>query len=69
MYSNNADSIREALCFFMDEDRGHDIAFVQFPQYFDNITPDDIYFNSCAVINKVNDLVVFGSIDTNRMRI
>ncbi|XP_050218557.1 cellulose synthase-like protein E1 isoform X2 [Mercurialis annua] len=43
MYSNNSLSVQEALCFFMDEENGHDIAFVQFPQSFDNITKNDLY--------------------------
>ncbi|PKI56341.1 hypothetical protein CRG98_023360 [Punica granatum] len=53
MYANNTDAIREALCFFMDEERGHETAYVQFPQNFNNITPNDLYFNSCTVINEV----------------
>ncbi|KAK4803586.1 hypothetical protein SAY86_003403 [Trapa natans] len=53
MYSNDSDAVQEALCFFMDERRGHQIAFVQFPQNFDNITPNDLYYNSCTIINKV----------------
>ncbi|KAF5196774.1 Cellulose synthase-like protein e6 [Thalictrum thalictroides] len=43
MYSNNSESVRDALCFFMDEQKGHVIAFVQFPQSFDNIPKNDIY--------------------------
>lgn len=53
MYSSNSDAVREALCFFMDERRGHQTAFVQFPQNFDNISPNDIYYNSCTVVNEV----------------
>lgn len=54
MYSNNSDSIRDALCFFLDEKNGHEIAFVQFPQNFDNITKNDIYGSSLRVIAKVS---------------
>ncbi|XP_015576998.1 cellulose synthase-like protein E1 [Ricinus communis] len=43
MYSNDSLSVRDALCFFMDEKKSHDIAFVQFPQDFDNITKNDVY--------------------------
>uniref|UniRef100_A0A2N9FQH4 Glycosyltransferase 2-like domain-containing protein n=1 Tax=Fagus sylvatica TaxID=28930 RepID=A0A2N9FQH4_FAGSY len=46
MYANDADTIQKAMCFFMDEKRGHEISFVQFPQKFDNITKNDIY--ACA---------------------
>lgn len=53
MYATAADAIREALCFFMDEKRGHEIAFVQHPQCFDNITKNDLYGNNCHVINQV----------------
>ncbi|CAL9129999.1 unnamed protein product [Musa textilis] len=53
MYSNNAESIRDALCFFLDEEKGHDIGFVQFPQNFENITKNDLYGNAFKVINAV----------------
>jgi len=49
MYSNNSQSIRDALCFFMDEEKGHEIAFVQAPQGFENITTNDIYGGSLLV--------------------
>ncbi|XP_073098854.1 cellulose synthase-like protein E6 [Elaeis guineensis] len=53
MYSNNLESIRHALCFFLDEVKSHDIGFVQYPQFFDNITKNDLYGNSVNVINEV----------------
>ncbi|KAK9269765.1 hypothetical protein L1049_001543 [Liquidambar formosana] len=53
MYSNNPDAIQEALCFFMDEERGHEISYVQFPQNFCNITENDVYSNATVVFNKV----------------
>ncbi|KAK8545523.1 hypothetical protein V6N12_026355 [Hibiscus sabdariffa] len=34
VYSNNSKTIRDALCFFLDEENGHDIAYVQYPQTF-----------------------------------
>jgi hypothetical protein len=46
MYSNNSDSIRDALCFFLDEEMGHKIGFVQYPQTYNNVTKNDIYDNS-----------------------
>lgn len=52
MYANDGDAIREALCFFMDEKRGHEIAFVQHPQRFDNILQHDLYANSYLVVNQ-----------------
>ncbi|KAF9625242.1 hypothetical protein IFM89_020828 [Coptis chinensis] len=54
MYSNNSDTVRDSLCFFMDERKGHEIAFVQFPQCFINITKNDIYGGSLTVITKVD---------------
>uniref|UniRef100_A0A7N0U281 Cellulose synthase-like protein E6 n=1 Tax=Kalanchoe fedtschenkoi TaxID=63787 RepID=A0A7N0U281_KALFE len=53
MYPNNPDAIYEILCFFKDEVRGHQISYVQFPQAFDNITPNDLYDNALPVIHKV----------------
>ncbi|XP_074562835.1 cellulose synthase-like protein E6 isoform X1 [Curcuma longa] len=53
MYSNNSQSIRDALCFVMDEQQGHDVAFVQFPQCYENTTKNDIYANAFKVINYV----------------
>ncbi|PHT43972.1 Cellulose synthase-like protein E1 [Capsicum baccatum] len=52
MYSNNSNSIQDALCFFMDEEKSHEIAFVQFPQSFENTTKNEIY-GSLRVIDKV----------------
>ncbi|XP_058112663.1 cellulose synthase-like protein E1 isoform X2 [Magnolia sinica] len=51
MYSNNAESVRDALCFFMDEEKGREIAYVQFPQSFHNLSKNDIYGNSYKTIN------------------
>lgn len=53
MYSNNSDAIKEALCFFMDKERGHMISYVQYPQSYDNITNNDIYSNVRSAFNKV----------------
>ncbi|KAL2483904.1 Cellulose synthase-like protein E1 [Forsythia ovata] len=49
-YSNNSESVRDALCFFMDEEMGHNIAYVQYPQYFNNITKNDVYGNYLRII-------------------
>ncbi|KAL6844816.1 hypothetical protein ACP4OV_025475 [Aristida adscensionis] len=53
MYSNNSDSIRDVLCFFLDEAMGHKIGFVQYPQNYNNMTTNNIYGNSLNVINQV----------------
>ncbi|KAM3701221.1 hypothetical protein ACJW31_05G155400 [Castanea mollissima] len=50
MYSNNSTSIREALCFFMDGEKGNEVGFVQFPQAFENLTKNDVYSSSLNVI-------------------
>ncbi|KAI8524878.1 hypothetical protein RHMOL_Rhmol13G0183800 [Rhododendron molle] len=61
MYSNNSESLRDAMCFLMDEEKGQKIAFVQFPQNFDNITKNDVYSNSLKVGNEVE----FPGLDAN----
>ncbi|KAL0301058.1 UNVERIFIED_CONTAM: Cellulose synthase-like protein E1 [Sesamum radiatum] len=53
MYSNNSESIRDALCFLLDEDKGHDVAFVQFPQNFHNLTKNELYGGSMRVIGQI----------------
>ena len=53
MYSNNSGSIRDALCFFLDEEQGHDIAFIQYPQNFENVVHNDIYGNPINTVNEV----------------
>lgn len=53
MYSNDADTIREILCFFLDEKKGDEVAFVQFPQHFDNMTKNDVYANVNHATNEV----------------
>ncbi|XP_077214534.1 cellulose synthase-like protein E6 [Tasmannia lanceolata] len=54
MYSNNSESVRDALCFFMDEEKGHDIGFVQFPQSFNNLTKNDLYASSLRIVSEVD---------------
>ena len=56
MYANDADTIHEALCFFMDDERGHEISFVQYPQNYDNIMTNDIYGCSFSVPSNVGNL-------------
>lgn len=53
MYSNNPVTLKELLCFFLDGKRSHDIAFVQFPQCFDNITENMLYGIPDQVVNEV----------------
>ncbi|KAH9604922.1 hypothetical protein KSS87_015353 [Heliosperma pusillum] len=53
MYSNNSQSIRDALCLLMDQVQSQDIAFVQFPQNFDNVDQNDIYGAHLHVISQV----------------
>ncbi|OMO55279.1 Cellulose synthase [Corchorus olitorius] len=61
MYSNNSESIKDALCFFMDEEKGNEIAYVQYPQNFENITKNEIYGCSFRVIQKLE----FYGLDAN----
>ncbi|KAL5548642.1 hypothetical protein UlMin_003873 [Ulmus minor] len=53
MYSNNSKSIRDALCFFMDEEEGHKIAYVQFAQAFEDITKNELYSGSYRIVFEV----------------
>ncbi|KAJ0230388.1 Cellulose synthase-like protein E1 [Hirschfeldia incana] len=50
MYVNNSKSAREALCILLDE---KEIAFVQFPQCFENLTKNDLYGSMMRVIAHV----------------
>lgn len=54
MYSNNSQSVKDALCFFLDEEMGDDVAFVQFPQNFHNLTKNELYGGSLRVISQVS---------------
>ncbi|CAI9283470.1 unnamed protein product [Lactuca saligna] len=54
MYSNSSDTIKDALCFFLDEEKGHEIAFVQYPQCFENITKNEVYGGSLRVLREVD---------------
>ncbi|XP_057795222.1 cellulose synthase-like protein E1 [Salvia miltiorrhiza] len=60
MYSNNSQSIRDALCFFLDEEKGHEIAYVQFPQKFHNLTRNELYGGSLRIIFEVEFLGLDG---------
>nr|XP_043606338.1 cellulose synthase-like protein E1 isoform X1 [Erigeron canadensis] len=54
MYSSSSDAVRDALCFFMDEEKGHEIAFIQYPQCFENLTKNELYGGSLRVITEVD---------------
>ncbi|KAK1293095.1 Cellulose synthase-like protein E6 [Acorus calamus] len=54
MYSNSSKSVRDVMCFFLDEEKGHEIAYVQFPQKFNNVTKNDIYSSSMITISEVD---------------
>ncbi|XP_019177306.1 PREDICTED: cellulose synthase-like protein E1 [Ipomoea nil] len=53
MYSNDSGSVQDALCFFMDEEKSHNIGYVQYPQSFHNITKNDLYGGCLRVIYHV----------------
>nr|GLL38693.1 cellulose synthase-like protein E1 [Ipomoea trifida] len=50
MYSNDSGSVQDALCFFMDEEKSNNIAYVQYPQAFQNITKNELYGGSFRII-------------------
>ncbi|XP_058782757.1 cellulose synthase-like protein G1 [Vicia villosa] len=45
MYCNDPSSAKQAMCFFLDPETSKNIAFVQFPQMFHNLSKKDIYDN------------------------
>ncbi|TXG67985.1 hypothetical protein EZV62_009260 [Acer yangbiense] len=53
MYSNDSQSVRDALCFFMDGEKGQEVAFVQFSEGFKNVTKNEIYGSSFRVVREV----------------
>ncbi|KAF9611340.1 hypothetical protein IFM89_030129, partial [Coptis chinensis] len=55
MSSNNSESVRDAVCFFMDEKQGHEFAFVQYPHCFNNLTQNDISGGVLTVIQEERD--------------
>ncbi|KAF8082118.1 hypothetical protein N665_0846s0001 [Sinapis alba] len=61
MYANNSKSALEALCILLDEKEGKEIAFVQFPQFYDNLTKNDLYGSMMRVITDVE----FNGLDGN----
>ncbi|KAG2688669.1 hypothetical protein I3760_09G106600 [Carya illinoinensis] len=54
MYSSNSESVRDATCFFMDEEKGHEVGYVQFPPSFENLSKNDLYGGALTVLNKVD---------------
>ncbi|XP_048561926.1 cellulose synthase A catalytic subunit 7 [UDP-forming]-like isoform X1 [Triticum urartu] len=50
MYCNSRSSLLEAMCFHLDGRRRADLAFVQFPQMFHNLSSSDIYANELRSI-------------------
>ena len=62
MYSNSSDTIRDALCFFMDEEKGHEIGFIQYPQCFENLTKNEVYGGSLRVLREVNNINIYVNI-------
>ncbi|KAL0547532.1 hypothetical protein IC582_017470 [Cucumis melo] len=52
-YINNSLALREGMCFMLD--KGSDrVCYVQFPQRFDGIDPDDLYANLNTLFLDVN---------------
>ena len=54
MYSNISKSVRDSVCFFMDEEEGHKVGFLQFPQTFENLTKNDVYSSSPNATKEVS---------------
>jgi len=54
MYCNDPSSAKQAMCFFLDPETSKDVAFVQFPQMFHNLSKKDIYDSQARRAFKVN---------------
>ncbi|KAJ1375599.1 Nucleotide-diphospho-sugar transferase [Sesbania bispinosa] len=52
MYCNDPSSAKQAMCFFLDPATSEDVAFVQFPQMFHNLSKKDIYDSQSRVAFK-----------------
>ncbi|XP_061369116.1 cellulose synthase-like protein G1 [Gastrolobium bilobum] len=52
MYCNDPSSAKQAMCFFLDPETSKDVAFVQFPQMFHNLSKKDIYDNQTRIAFK-----------------
>eukprot|EP00268_Persea_americana_P032643 TRINITY_DN3212_c0_g1_i3.p1 TRINITY_DN3212_c0_g1~~TRINITY_DN3212_c0_g1_i3.p1 ORF type:complete len:728 (-),score=69.71 TRINITY_DN3212_c0_g1_i3:596-2779(-) len=57
MYSNNSQTLHHTMCFFLDYKESHRIAFVQFPQCFAGLTPNDLY---CSSLTRIFDIDLHG---------
>lgn len=53
MYSNSSESVKNAMCFFLDEESGQQIGYVQFPQNFNNLDKNNIYGDYISIVNEV----------------
>ncbi|CAI5501995.1 unnamed protein product, partial [Closterium sp. Naga37s-1] len=53
-YLNDSKALREAMCFMMDPNVGKKCCYVQFPQRFDGIDPNDRYANHNTVFFDIN---------------
>uniref|UniRef100_A0A9I9DGC5 Cellulose synthase-like protein D3 n=1 Tax=Cucumis melo TaxID=3656 RepID=A0A9I9DGC5_CUCME len=58
-YINNSLALREGMCFMLDKG-GNRVCYVQFPQRFDGIDPDDLYANHNPVLLDVNMRAIDG---------
>jgi hypothetical protein len=54
MYCNSRSSVIEAMCFHLYR-HADDLAFVQFPQMFHNLSSNDIYANELRSIFSVRN--------------
>ncbi|XXG68774.1 hypothetical protein AAC387_Pa06g1783 [Persea americana] len=58
MHSNNSQALRHAMCFFLDHKESHRIGYVQFPQSFGGLTPNDLYGNG---VKRIFEVEFFGT--------
>ncbi|CAN6459470.1 unnamed protein product [Victoria cruziana] len=58
MYSNNSKALLDAICFFLDPEKGNKIGYVQFPQSFNRVTTNDLYSNG---VKRIYEIEFFGT--------
>ncbi|XP_068655962.1 cellulose synthase-like protein E6 [Aristolochia californica] len=58
MHSNNSQALRDAMCFFLDPKQSQKIGYVQFPQSFGGLTPNDLYANG---VKRIYEIEFFGA--------
>ncbi|GMH09321.1 hypothetical protein Nepgr_011162 [Nepenthes gracilis] len=60
MYSNDPQTLKRALCYFMSPSMPPSLGYVQFPQIFHGINKDDLYSSEHKLVFQINPLGLDG---------